>query len=285
MVLSALGNAAASVLQRRANKTEPSSRQFSLRMFLDLARQPAWAIGIATMITAFVVHGISISISRIALVQPLLVAELPFTLLLAGLVFKVPIHGREWGAIGLQTVGLGAFVASLAPVGGDPNGVPAAKWALACGITVAGVVVLTILGYLGRDEHRAAWLGVATGGAFGLNSSLIAGIGASVAQGGNLFTTWQTYGVVVVGPTSFFLLQNALGAGNLVASQPGFTLTNPLVSVAFGLTVFGEQGRTGLFLIGIAAGAVMIIVGTILLSRSELLHPDGAKTRKSAAQS
>jgi hypothetical protein len=57
---------------------------------------------------------------------------------------------------------------------------------------------------------------------------------------------------------SFFLLQNALASGNLVASQPGFTLTNPLVSVAFGLAVFGEHGRGGLFLLGAIAGAVLI---------------------------
>jgi hypothetical protein len=280
MVISAMLNGTSSVLQRRASKTEPSSAAFTLRMFLDLARQPTWALGIVAMITGFVVHGISISISRIALVQPLLVAELPFTMLLAALVFKTNIHGHEWWSIGLQTVGLATFVACLSPVGGDPNAVPPTTWALACGVTVAGVVILTILGYLGRGVHRAAWLGVATGGAFGLNSSLIAGIGASVANGGNLFTTWQTYGVVVVGPSSFFLLQNALESGNLVASQPGFTLTNPLVSVAFGLAVFNEQGRTGLFLIGIVAGAVMIVGGTILLSRSDLLNPGGTKQRQ-----
>lgn len=277
MVLAAMFNASASVLQRHATRSEPESRSFSLRMFLDLARRPTWSLGITSMIIGFVVHGIAISISRIALVQPLLVAELPFTLLLAAHVFKLRIPGREWQAIALQTVGLATFVGCLTPTGGNPGAVPPVKWALAGGITAAGVGVLTILGYLGRHEHRAALLGVATGGAFGLNSSFIAGVGASISAGGNLFTTWQTYGVVVVGPLSFFLLQNALQAGNLVASQPGFTLTNPLVSVAWGLAVFGEHARTGGFLAGTAIGAILIIGGTILLSRSDLLHPDRAE--------
>jgi uncharacterized protein (DUF2062 family) len=104
-----------------------------------------------------------------------------------------------------------------------------------------------------------------------LNSSLIAGVGAAVSHGSNLFTTWQTYAVAIVGPAGFFLLQNALQAGNLVASQPGFTLTNPLVSVAWGLAVFSEHGRTGPFLIGTVVGAGLIAVGTILLARSPLL--------------
>jgi hypothetical protein len=124
-----------------------------------------------------------------------------------------------------------------------------------------------------RHEQRAALLDVATGVAFGLNSSLIAGIGAAVGHGAGLFTTWQDYGVIVVGPAFFFLLQNALAVGNLVASQPGFTLTNPLVSVAFGLAVFGEHARTGLWILPAAIGAILIAAGTILLARSPLLHP------------
>lgn len=83
-------------------------------------------------------------------------------------------------------------------------------------------------------------------------------------------------GVVVVGPVGFYLLQNALAAGNLVASQPGFTLTNPLVSVVWGLAVFGEQARRGAWLAGTLIGALLIGLGTILLARSDLLNPDTA---------
>lgn len=274
MIVAAALQASASVLQRKAARDEPESRAFTLAMFGDLVRRPSWLFGILAMLSGFVLHGISISLSQIALVQPLLVAELPFTLVLASLVFSVSIPVRDWWAIGMQTVGLAAFVTCLAPMGGDPAAVSAAGWALGIGATVAGVLLLVFLGYRGRREHRAALLGIATGAAFGLNSSLIAGVGAAVSHGGGLFTTWQTYAVAVVGPLSFFLLQNALGAGNLVACQPGFTLTNPLVSVAWGLAIFGERGHTGYFLLGTIAGAALIIAGSILLARSSLLDPD-----------
>ncbi|MGH3097044.1 MAG: DMT family transporter [Streptosporangiales bacterium] len=274
MIIAALLNATASVLQRRSAKAEPDSAAFSLHMFVDLARRPGWFLGIAAMISGFMLHAISISLSRIAFVQPLLVVELPFALVLASLTFRMRIPRKEWLAIGLQSAGLAAFVGCLAPTGGRPDKVPLTMWALAIGVTVAIVGVLVLLGYRGRNEHRAALLGVATGAAFGLNSSLIAGVGASVSHGASLFTTWQTYGVAVVGPASFFLLQNALSAGNLVASQPGFTLTNPLVSVAWGLVIFGEQPRTGAFLIGVFAGAALITAGTIVLSSSSLLDPN-----------
>jgi drug/metabolite transporter (DMT)-like permease len=273
MVVAAFCNASASVLQRKADKNEAPTDQFSLHMFWDLAHRPIWVLGIATMVTGFLLHAVSISISRIALVQPLLVAELPFTLILASLAFHLPVSRRDWTAIGLACLGLAGFVGCLTPHGGSVNRVDPWTWTLAIAATVAGVTVLVALGYHSRDEHRAVLLGVATGGAFGLNSSLIAAVGASVAHGGNLFLTWQTYGVAIVGPASFFLLQNALAAGNLVAAQPGLSLTNPLVAVAFGLVVYGEHTRGGFFLVGAAAGALLIGAGTVLLSRSKLLRP------------
>jgi drug/metabolite transporter (DMT)-like permease len=282
MLLAAVCNAAASVLQRKASRKESASEQFSLHMFWDLVRRPAWVFGILTMLTGFLLHAVSISISQIALVQPLLVSELPFTLVLAAVTFHLPVARRDWLAIGAASLGLGAFVGALAPHGGSAYSVQPWTWAIAIAATLAGVATLVVLGYRGRDEHRAVFLGIATGGIFGLNSSLIAGVGASVAHGGNLFLTWQTYGVALIAPTSFFLLQNALAAGNLVACQPGFTLTNPLVSVAFGLVVFDEQTRQGIFLFAAVAGAILIGAGTVLLARSELLQPDSSHHEEGA---
>lgn len=282
MLLAAMLNAGASVLQRYAAAGEPETAAFSVTMFRDLLRRPIWLLGILSMLAGFIAHAVSISLSEIALVQPLLITELPLTLLLASKVSRLYIPPRDWVAIGLATVGLAVFLACLSPYGGAPDRVPASGWLLGGSATVAGVLALVILGYRGKREHRAAALGVATGGAFGLNSSLIAGVGAAVEHGGNLFTTWQTYAVAVVGPASFFLLQNALQAGNLVASQPGFTLTNPLVSVLFGLLVFGERGHGGAWLVGTVLGAILIGVATILLSRSSLLDPDVRHTRRAA---
>ncbi len=272
MLVAAVFNASASVLQRRATRLMPESTAFSLSMLVAVARRPVWIFGILAMLLGFVLHGVSISLAPLALVQPLLVTELPFTLLLAAWVFRLRMRGPDWLAIALQSAGLAVFVACLAPSGGNPL-VSAGTWALAIGITVAGVLALVACSYRTRREHRAAVLGVATGATFGLNSSLIAGIGAAVSQGTPLLATWQTYGVVIVGPLSFYLLQNALQAGNLVASQPGFTLSNPLVSVLWGIFVFGEDARGGLFVIGTVAGAVLIGVGTILLARSPMLDP------------
>ena len=87
-----------------------------------------------------------------------------------------------------------------------------------------------------------------------------------------MFTTWWTYLLILAVPAGFLLLQNAMQAGRLVASQPGITLANPLVAAVWGVGVFGEDVRTGYWLIGAAAGIALIAAGVVLLSRSSLLQ-------------
>ena len=273
MLLAACCNATASVLQRRADRQLPEGKRLSATVVGALVRRPAWLLGVLSMLVGFVVHGVAISISRIALVQPLLVAELPLTLLLAAWMFGLRMRRMDAVAVGLASAGLAALEVCLAPAGGDVARVPGVTWLLASAGMVVLIGALVLAGYLARREHRAALLGIATGALFGFNSALIAGVGATVARNGNLFSAWQTYAVAVVGPAGFFLLQNALAAGNLMASQPGLTLTNPLVATVWGVVVFGEQVRGSAWTVGAGLGAVLIASGTILLARSPLLDP------------
>lgn len=101
-------------------------------------------------------------------------------------------------------------------------------------------------------------------------SALVSGVGALSSRGGLglVATSWQTYTALVAGPSSFFLLQKALQAGPLVASQPGFTLVNPLVSVFWGVLVFGETTRTGAWLAVAGAAAVGVVAATVALVRA-----------------
>jgi hypothetical protein len=61
-------------------------------------------------------------------------------------------------------------------------------------------------------------------------------------------TSWQLYAMVGTRIAAMFLLQSAMNAGRLVAAQPGLTLTDPIVSILWGVLVFHEQVRTGWFL-------------------------------------
>jgi drug/metabolite transporter (DMT)-like permease len=89
-----------------------------------------------------------------------------------------------------------------------------------------------------------------------------------------LVTHWPVYGMVATGVLGMFLLQSAMNAGRLIAAQPGLTLSDPIVSVLWGVLVFGERVRLGWFA-GLAVVSGLVVAGAVLvLIRSPLLSED-----------
>lgn len=273
-VLAAMANATASVLQRKAARREPEGGGLSLRILLDLVRQPVWLAGIASILIGFALQVAALATGPILLIQPILIVELAFTLVLSSMVFRVRLHAREWAAISGMSAGVALLLVSLAPSGGSPRDASGALWALGCGVTTLVTAGLVLAGHRLQHQARAACLGVAAGIWFGFTAALVSGVTAEFAAG-NGFGAWQTYAIVVAGPAGFFLLQNALRAGRLVASQPGLTLSNPLAAVGWGVAVFGEQVRGGGWLAADVAGVAAVAASTVLLARSPLLQDTG----------
>lgn len=278
-LLAAAANASSSVLQRMANRTEPSELSLSPRLILDLLHRKAWLGGVAAVTIGFLLQALALGNGQLSLVEPLLVLELPLTLLLAARVFHRRLHRREWLAIAGLTLGLMALVFSLSPTAGDRAAVSGLHWALATAATLAVVGALVAGGRRTGGSARAAFYGTATGTSFGLTATLIAATTAASSHGfATVFSTWQTYGFVVTGALGMFLLQSALQAGPLVAAQPGFTLADPVVAVILGVLLFGERVRTGPWLAGEIGGGLLMALATLALARSPLLHPDGRET-------
>ena len=272
-VFAAMGNATASVLQRKATTTQAEDAS-AWKLMMGLVRTPAWVGGVGAMGVGFLLQAAALATGPISLVQPILIIELSFTLLLAAAVFHRGLHRREWGAVIGMSVGLAALLEALRPSGGDAYEAPLSRWLLGTAITMGVVVVLIVLGFRAHGVGRAAYLGVATGMGFGFTAALLSQIGAAhrVTGFAGVVTSWQTYLLIGLGPGFVFLLQKALQAGRLVASQPALTLANPLVGAGFGIAVFGEHVRHGGWLVLAALGAVLIGGCTVVLARSPLLH-------------
>lgn len=276
-LLAAIANASSSVLQRKANRDEPDELSMSPRLIVNLLHRPAWLGGIAAVIGGFLLQALALGSGQISLVEPVLVLELPLTLLLAARVFHRSLHRREWIEIAGMTIGLMALIFCLRPRGGDRTNVSTLQWVVGIGVILAIIVALVFSGRRSRGYGRAALYGTATGTSFGLTAVLVAVMSTAAAHDfTRIFTTWQTYAMVPTGLFGMFMLQNALQAGPLVAAQPGFTLTDPLIAATWGILVFGEHARTGPWLAGELAGGLLIAVATLRLARSPLLH-EGAQ--------
>ena len=96
------------------------------------------------------------------LVEPVLALELPFTLALAGVLFRRRLHVRERTSVALLTAGVALLLRSLSPAGGHPAGVALYEWgiALSANLTVVGLLV----GRARRSASagRAALLGLSS---------------------------------------------------------------------------------------------------------------------------
>lgn len=281
VLLSAATNAAAMVLLRRSTEAEQDRPRFSLRLSWRLVRlRPVWGAGIATILVGFALQAFALANGPLSVVQLVILMELPFTLLLAWPVLGGRLRSGEWCAIAAMTVGLVVVLFSLAPTGGDPFAPNLFTWLVGLAVTTALVLALLATGQRAGPAARTALFGVAAGVASGLIAVLVKAV--VVALGGGFIAvigTWQSWALIGAAMGGFLLLQNALQAGRLAASQPGITLANPAVTLVWGIGLFHEQTRTGWWLVGVGLGAALLASGAARLPRSPLLdaHQQGSE--------
>jgi drug/metabolite transporter (DMT)-like permease len=140
--------ATASVCQRAgARNTGPAAR-FDARLIIRLARQPAWLLGIAAMIGGFVFQLTALRFGELALVQPILAAELLFVFGYLAVAGSRRPKLRDWLAVAGMSAGIGVFLRLAAPSGGRLHA-PGSSWLLA-GLATGGVVLAVLAVAFGR---------------------------------------------------------------------------------------------------------------------------------------
>src|SRR5438552_2492326 len=253
-VAASVCTATASLCQRKgARSTETAG--FDARLLVRLARQPAWLLGIAAMIGGFVFQITALRYGDLSQVQPILAAELLFVFGYLAIAGTRRVTGRDLLAAAAMSAGIGVFLRLAAPSGGRLHA-PGSSWLLAglitVGVVVAAVAVASGLGHRpgASRGRRAAVLGAATG---------------------------VSWGFMAAGAVTMLLASHALAAGPLAASQPGFTILDPLAASLLGVFLFGEHIRTdAAALAGEALALAVVIAGAAALSRSSLIVGENA---------
>ena len=69
------------------------------------------------------------------------------------------------------------------------------------------------------------------------------------------------------------------GDNGRLGPQPGLTLTDAIVSILWGVLVFGEQVRTGWFLALTVVGGLVMVGAVLVLARSPLLSSGSGEER------
>ena len=284
-IAASLCTATASVCQRKGASSNETAA-FDVWLVFRLARQPVWLLGVASMILGFVFQLIALHFGALALVQPILALELLFVfgyLAVAGAKRGIRVKRRDWLAAAAMSAGIGMFLWLASPSGGRLHA-PGSLWLLS-GLVTFGVVLAALAVAFGPGNgpgtsrsRRAAVLGAATGISWGFVAAVIKELSSHLGDGiGAIFSSWSPYVLVAVGAATMLLASHALAAGPLAASQPGFTVLDPLSASLLGVFLFGEHIRTGPGdLVGEALALAIIFAGASALSHSCLvLGEDG----------
>jgi drug/metabolite transporter (DMT)-like permease len=288
-LLASICTATSSVCQRLGAKdSHPTG--LDVWLLFRLARRPIWLAGIASMILGFVFQLSALHYGALALVQPILALELLFVFGYMAALSSRTVRRRDWLAAAALSAGLGLFLFAASPSGGRQHA-PATLWILAALVTVAVVLVglAAAFGLRHRKSaasaaQRAAVLGAVTGVAWGFVAAVIKEFSSHLGGGAAaIFSNWSVYVLLGAGALSLLLASHALAAGPLAASQPGFTILDPIAASLLGLFLFGEHfdATTGDLALE-ALALALLVAGVTALSHSHLI--DGEDDTRSATE-
>ena len=268
-LLTALSNAVSVTTQHIASTADPR-RSSGWRLVVYLFRNPLWLFGWVALAGAFLFQALALHNGLISVVQPLLVTELIFALVLRRFWIHQSILLVTWGGAALTCVGLAVFLVAGEPRGGQPN--PASHHWIAAGATcVAATAVLAALAQWGSPSRRAALYASAAATMWALVAVFIKTTTDTLTQFGvgGMFTRWPVYALAVSGATGLLLQQAALHVGPLRISQPFLVIIDPLVSIALSVWLFNEHFISDAIVLATAAIAFAVMcAGVVLLTQT-----------------
>lgn len=257
----------ASLLQHRAAHAVPERAALRVGLLFELIRIPGFRYGVICAALGFALQVIALHAAPLAVVQPLLVTGVLFYLLWGTVFFHRPIDPKlVLGAV-LALAGLSGFLVVASPSAGSSNISGVAVFPLGVGLAAVVVVCLSVAARLSH-ENRAIPLAIATAVFYGVTAGLIRSLVTQPFEGvAGLFTHWQLWAVIVVGPIGFLLNQNAFQEGVAGSVAVGIiTVGDPIVSIGLGMAWFDDRLTGGpgavsaqILLLAVMAGGIVML--------------------------
>jgi drug/metabolite transporter (DMT)-like permease len=262
----AFSNALNMVMQHIASISDPGHSR-GWRFVRYLASNPMWLFGWVALAGSFVFQSLALHNGQMSVVQPLLVTELVFALVLRRLWIHQQIRDITWWAAAITCGSLALFVAVSEPTGGNVQPTSSA-WIGASAATGGAAAILALVGRSGSPARRAATLGAATAILWALVATFIKAMTDTLTHFGvfGMFTHWPVYALIAVSIAAELLNQAALHVGPLSMSQPFIVIVDPIVSIVLSVWVFAEVFTENAFRlpIGIVAFSVMCAAVAVL---------------------
>jgi hypothetical protein len=270
--------AVGSSLQHRSAGSAPdgSKRQ----MMRTLLRRPGWLAGALLCAAAFGLHAVALSQGDLSLVQPIILSGIVFAVLARSAIDRrLPSRGELGWAV-VTWAGLGLFIAVLRPSAGRPPDDQRALALIGIGLILVAGLALTAGRCVRRPLLRGALLAVASGISFGLVAGLVKLTTTEADAMMSVLTHWSTWLLIGVGAVAVLLNQRAYQATRLSVSAPVLNVCQLMVSLSFGLIVFGERlfATPPILLAEVVGLAVMVLGVTRLAGRATEQPPPASES-------
>ncbi len=271
-VCAALCNALTTIFQRLGVETAPDAEGHGLKLIRHVLHRPIWYVGFAAMLGSFMLQAVALGFGGLSVVQPLMVTELVFLVVILRVWFGAPLGWREAVGTVLTVAGLAGFLA-VSDAGGGTTIPSTSGWILVIAACSGAVLICLACTRFGSRPWRSAWFGAAAAISFALSAAFTKTTTLLFAGGfWQIFEHWEPYGIVVAGLAGLVLTQDAFHAGPITASQATLTIVDPIVSIVIGVGLFDDELRGGKGALSFDAVALLVMcTGLFVLTQSPLI--------------
>ena len=263
------------VLQQRAAALAPIEELLSWRLLLDLLHKPVWLWGVGCMVVGQLLGGLALQLASVAVVEPLLAANLLFAFVISAMLSDRKVRWHEVGGALLLIAGLAAFLVVGKPRSSrHPH--PDRFWTVIALIVVAGAVaILVVVAKKQQLIAEAVLLSTGAGLLYGLQDAATRQALLRADNNGipRMFGSPWTYLVMIAAVIGLLLSQSAFKIGSLSHSLPPLTAAEPLAGIGLGVTLLADRVEVspGHLAVEAACGAA-VILGVYLIARSRTLN-------------
>jgi len=255
-----------SVAEQRSTKRVKTRRALSPNILLDLVRQPLWVLAISGTVVGFALQVVALRYGPLALVEPLLVCDLVFAVLITSYLRR-RVDPVSLGGVIATSAGVAGFLVIGRPSTGEST--VSFFVVLPLGIGLAACVAGCLAVARRSKELRPLALALACGICYGTAAFLVKLVVSDVSGGlPHLLTDWPIYALAVVGPVGFVLNQDAFQQGTLLAPVLAIiTACDPIVSIALAYLWLNEKlSSSPAAITGEVISLVVMVTGIVVLA-------------------
>jgi hypothetical protein len=291
-VVAALLFGISSVADQRSTKRVKTERTLSPAILLDLAREPLWLFAIVANLGAFALQVVALSLGSLAVVQPLLVFDLVFAVLIGRTILfdprMFPPGAKRWdpvlfAGVGAATLGVAGFLAIGRPTPGHADVGFSVLLPLGVGLVV---VVGGCLAVAARNENlRPLALALGCGVCYGVAAFSVKLVTTEASGGAaRVFTNWPIYVLAITGPVGFILNQDAFQQGRFLAPvQAILTTTDPIISIGLSILWLGSRLQSSPAAIaGVVISLLVMTAGIVITAHRAPQAPKGREMNDSS---